>query len=77
VKQPRIPDVPNNPDRGKLKPAQAAKLLQLAVNRRASLKDRTWAIDTLVEANGRMNPKDLAKAAKSLTGKGIRLRVVN
>ena len=62
----------NNSDRGKLKPVQASKLMQLAVDRRASLKDRTWAKDTLFDAMGRMSPVDLAKAVKGLNRKDIR-----
>jgi len=64
--------MPNNPDRGKLKPVQAAKLLQLAVDRRASLKDRAWAMDTLVDTKGRISNEDIAKAAKKLVKKNVR-----
>jgi len=74
VNQLRLPDVPKNPDRGRLKPVQAARLVRLAIDRRASLKDRTWALETLLEAKGRMSHEDLAKMARTLTGKGVRLR---
>ena len=73
MKRRRFRDVPINPDRGKLKPVQAAKLLQLAVDRRASLRDRTWAIDTLFEAKGQLSLEDIMEAAKGLNDKGIRI----
>jgi hypothetical protein len=50
----------------------AAKLLQLAVDRRASLKDRTWAIKTLFEGKGQLSREDLIKATKVLNGKDLR-----
>lgn len=66
--------MPINSQRGKIKPAQAASLLRLAIDKKAVRRDRAWAIDTLVEAKDRMGHEDLAKAAKMLTDKDIRLK---
>ncbi|HEY1793344.1 MAG TPA: hypothetical protein VGG34_10535 [Opitutaceae bacterium] len=57
-----------------MKPLQIARLLHLAVNGKASLRDRAWAIDTLIEAKENIGHDDLAKAVKSLTSKDSRLK---
>ena len=66
--------MPNNSQRGKIKPAQAANLLRLAIDKKAARRDRAWAIDTLVDAKDGMGHEDLLKAAKKLTDKDIRLK---
>lgn len=64
-----------NCQRGKMKPVQAARLLRLAIDKRASLGDRAWAINTLLETRENISHEDLVKAMKSLTDKDKRLKV--
>lgn len=64
-----------NSQRGKIKPLQAARLLRLAIDKRASLGDRAWAINTLLETRESMIHEDIVKAMKSLTDKDKRLKV--
>jgi hypothetical protein len=66
--------MPNNSQRGKMKPVQAARLLRLAIDKRASRRDRAWAVDTLIAAKENMGHEDLNKAIKRLTDNDIRLK---
>jgi hypothetical protein len=66
--------MPNNSQRGKMKPLQAGRLLSLAIDKRASPRDRAWAIDTLAGSTKHMSYEDLSKAVKKLTDKDIRLK---
>ena len=66
--------MPNNSQRGTMKPVQAARLLRLAIDKRASRRDRAWAIDTLIAAKECMSHEDFLKAAKKLTDQDIRVK---
>jgi hypothetical protein len=69
-----MPRMLSNSQRGKIKPVQAARLLRLAIDKRASRRDRAWAIETLVATKESMGHENLMKAVKKLTDKDIRLK---
>lgn len=64
-----------NSQRGKIKPVQAARLLRLAIDKKASLGDRAWAINTLLESREGIGHEDLVKAMKSFADKDKRLKI--
>jgi len=63
-----------SPKRG-IKPIQFVRLLRLAVNKRASLQDRSWATTRMMDAKEFMRYEEIAQTIKRLAHKNSRLRV--
>lgn len=64
----------SSPERG-IKPIQFVRLLRLAVNKRASSKDRSWATTRMMDAKELMRYDEIAQAIRKLACKNARLRV--